>query len=46
MEDARKLADKVDAMYRVFAKPAADRGTAPSTEWQFPDLKEANLYGS
>jgi hypothetical protein len=46
MGDAKKLTDKVDAMYKVLAKPEAKRRAAPKTKSAFPDLKEANLYGS
>jgi len=43
---ARKLADKVDAIYRSLAKPEPERRAEQQKGPQFPDLKEANLYGS
>jgi hypothetical protein len=44
--DARKLADKVDAMYRAFANPDPVRRGGPKISRHFPELKEVNLYGS
>jgi hypothetical protein len=46
MGDARRLADKVDAMYAAFAKPELVSRRAQKIGRQLPDLKEVNLYGS
>jgi hypothetical protein len=49
MEDARNLANRVEALYQIVAQPEPSRGAVLTAEEssapEFPDLEAVNLYG-